>query len=275
MELRFETCIEVRRLLCAFQILSGSRIPDGMLKYPELFGDTFVALSGVLAYIERKQGGFAAAFRDVIAGNVATELAQPLDKLSAMIDDPELIERAQRVITTSLSDHGDAVASAIKETFGFSMPRSTTIVIGSWSGNNNSGHMIDVADDDVLITFSVTPTLQNDRMLGILVHELLHGLIQSSGIFVRSKKASMVEELLLEYSVPYGFLAERIGMAAKMNLQQAYENSIWRNYPEDLSKQVRKVIEEYIAKGDSSMIWEGVGQVFPDCVNDEAIISLV
>ncbi len=273
MDLRFELGERPRALLRAYEALEYLRVPEAMLQYSEMFGSTFAALAGIRRYLEKRHVPYGTLFREIVAGSCDAELAALLDGLDTAADDTGFLGQVRDRLTADFAKYDGAIASSIKDVYGFGMPKSATIVLGR-RGSHTAAFMMDSAGDDVLIAFATGSDEEPGAWISILTHEILHGLMRSAGVFMNNRKASEVEELLLEYSVPKGFLAERMGMADKADLQYAYENSLRRNYSKEISRQVRATVEEYISNVDRSMIWRGVMKAFPDCVDADAIARL-
>ncbi len=273
MELRFLLDEKAKKLLYASEVISHGHIPEAMLQYPNMFNGPFPALAKISAYARKRQMYFGKLIIEVEGNNADKELLELLEGLDAGKDDDALLGSVKDALVSDLSKYGSGLAANIKEVFGFALPNSVTVVLGQ-QNEGSGGSMLGADDGEITVGLFTSHETKTEEFFGVLAHEILHGLISLYKPLLRNKKASDLEELLLEYSVPHGILAWRIGLDKKFDTQFSYKNSLRRGYPEEMSMKVKEMVEKYASGNSHTTIWDEIKSAFPDCIDENRIGTL-
>lgn len=270
MQLKFSLEPRARKLFDLSQIFGAMRLPPAMLQYPYFFGKTFQNAVAVEAYGAKRRKNYGKLLLELTDGNIDGELSDLLERLDISIGDEAFLNSVKERLSSDFEKYESALTQNIKRIFGFELPESAMVVLGQCS-YGSAGSMLHSDGKKVVIGFATSTAENNPRLFGVLVHELMHGLVREKNIFYKSREAQDAEELLLEYSVPEGLLAWKIGITEKPDFQFSYENSIRRGYREADSKKIKEVVERYAASDEDSVIWDSVKEAFPGCINATAI----
>lgn len=155
------------------------------------------------------------------------------------------------------SDNEMAIERLLKEIFGFSLPGKISIAL-SESYFHNGGNCY---SSDPIIIALYTNISKNKKgaahkvsQLALLLHELLHALIRRSNIVIDSKEEREFEEALLDYFVPIGILAGRLGLIEKRHITEYRNiNLKARKHFDKVSARLLPYIERYDDRNET--IW--------------------
>lgn len=181
-----------------------------------------------------------------------------LRKLLAEIDFP-LNEEGFRKVKHFSEKFRVNVANAedwIKKIFGKSLPEKVVVIPFGYPLTFSSSGTVLVRSPVVV---GMTMGYRSEKVyLGVLLHEILHALVRDEMKSSRLPGASnWFEEALLDYFVPDGILAEKIGLFEKLDLEELKKKNLrCRRYAAGDSEKLFPIIKEYYEVCGKKTIWE-------------------
>ncbi len=272
MELIFEDNKDFKKVVQLSNIFGP---PDGltnvMRDYPMLFSSTFLELFSINKDVTGLQHRNKTLYEYLLGVSISPAEAEKCKSIIERLRSVDMhngdfsdIEKEFRVkISRLYKENAENISKEIEQLFGFSLPRLLVVVVGrnfrphSISG---SGLYYSKASDMCLISLQLEngEFLENvDIYLKVLLHELLHQLIEKYKIIDTDEDRDHFEEALLDYFVPDGILAEKLDLIEKLDIVRLHRNNIrLRIYSEYASTRLLPHIEEYYKSAPKETIWQ-------------------
>ncbi len=253
-----------RKLLCLIDLFSDRSVLKLGKKYPGLFGQDFRTAQDVYERFLSNRELSRDLWTDlVIKKRPRGEVAEGLKQLTFYQSEQKHAELAKRQIMADYESEKDDIASYFGKIFGFSPPKKLLIILlqtGAESGS--TGRCIAINDSQTALIgylFSTDEiTNKKSMVLGIILHELLHSLIESNGILNRKNPDSyLFEETLVDYFLPNGILSHRLKHSEPRDIDiYQKENIIFRPSSKSMSEGLLPIIKEYDDSFAERTIWE-------------------
>ncbi|MCL5239327.1 MAG: hypothetical protein M1286_02560 [Candidatus Marsarchaeota archaeon] len=186
------------------------------------------------------------------------ELALLLDKLDVHLEDEKgrhfrsIMAEMQKDLEANRKD----MEEWVRKVFGFRLPQSIDIILNTAPIARNFSNGSSVSYDPFIITLDFYKYRKS--VLGVIMHEVLHSLIRKHKLLKEDARRGYrpFEEALLDYFVPDGMLAEKLGLVPKLNIKMLQEKSESnRRWASDESKRLLPAMEEYHKICGKSTIW--------------------
>lgn len=281
MELLFVENDETKRILYLYDTFGPpDALPRGMRETPMLFGETFYKASKLNGEIRNLPRGYESIFKylfkekqDGAEVSGCKEIVRQAQFIPVPEDDtwPGLATRFKDNLTGFFSAKRIEISEQLKATFGFDLPRSLTIALAQNFGpHSGSGSRLyySEAEDECYISYRLGKEQDHKIYIGIVLHELLHCLIQKYGIIDKQNDKDYFEEALLDYFVPNGILSGRLGLSQEKDIVYYHNsNTAMRRYSTETSRKLLPHIEEYYKSSSRETIWQFLAKRgFDNCI---------
>lgn len=265
MEIIFNTNQYIRKLIATTQMLGVPNSQANGLD-PRFFGKDFYTSTLIFKEIGRisqsgkeKQMWSAFLDRNIEATKKLGEFANLIslaENLSIPLEGEGsgFFVGAKESLVKDFDDNEQGIGDWLRKIFGFELPGSIDIVLDRRHDKHTGGNSC--KSDGILISLQLDGTDKSN--VAILLHELLHSLIEKKAIIKRrGPENNYFEEALLDYFAPSGILDQRIGLVKSLDVE---EHQKWqaklRPYSAEYSTKLLPVIKEYYGICGETTIWQ-------------------
>lgn len=276
MELVFDHDKDLRLILGLYNTFGPpGAISRAEKSYPYVFGENFYHAS-VASRMAYELPGWLRTVAEFIHWKGEGLDSETQGKCKAIMDyarsklfrpeAPEPLDAVAENLRENYKMAEEGIRREIRRIFGFELPERVSVVLSDsfyWQGGG--GSFIAARKDDVLVSLEVSLSMAKNAReakysVPVLLHELLHGLIDNYGVIESAgsdKPSNWFEESLLDYFVPDGIMAYRLGLRKERTLKECSErSSAFRPYAKDVSKELLPLIEEYSRMEDAPTVWK-------------------
>ncbi|MGC8572377.1 MAG: hypothetical protein ACP5LH_03820 [Candidatus Micrarchaeia archaeon] len=269
MSIEFIENIYAKKLICIYDIMTSKDMFILSNSYPKLFNNNFNIIKDEIFNNSQKGEAIQETIKRilinlVIDNKLPDRLADKLDQANFIEFDEENNKSAMKIIMENYDNKKDDIEYYFKNVFGFNIPKIKIIlyVVNSFQGSKGCSIPLN-AKEIALVGYIVNKNdliNKKEDMLLIILHEVLHSLINSNNI-INNKALNfrMFEEALLDYFLPNGILAPKLinNKEKDVNIYHK-ENVSFRPTSYDMSRRLLPVIEEYKNKKPFGVetIWE-------------------
>lgn len=129
------------------------------------------------------------------------------------------------------------IINTVRKVFGFQKLFKRIYVIYGFSPlpKNLYGSMLYWSNDYVIVSIYVNDMHEPEKIIDIMIHEVLHGLMRLNNIELRDD----IEELLIDISCPEGYLSKILGLSMEIKVDEIAEKY------EDLAELASMAISYY------------------------------
>ncbi len=266
MELAIETNRAIRTLYLISKLFSG-RDPDMakftqyMARYAMFFGDKLNNAALIQYMVNKlKPNEMSELYNALFDKKISKtgknpkimEIVGSLTEMQLDMGPDKVVEEAAKKLLSRYKKLEDNLSYWVSKIFGFSLPKQLHVIlhVGPFFGN---GDYIYSNPPTIALAFD----FYKDDVLGILVHEMLHYLIDKNGMKARLANIDAnFEEALLDYFSPDGILDEKLGLIGKFDLDfhQRMQVSL-RHASYQISERLLPIIKEYYKQCENVTIW--------------------
>jgi hypothetical protein len=243
-------------------------LPGAASRYPAIFGEQFYKIvylnSEIMSLPNNYKTFFAYLFNEDMDGKLKIKCEKIAAKMKKLVYTPKedkiSIKKVQDTLSRLWDKNEESVKKEIKQIFGFDLPNKIYIVINEGLYENGSGGSALYSSNNLAISLDISRNHDSDKyvlnLITVVIHEMLHTLISKHNVINRKKDKEYFEESILDYFVPYGILAEKLGIIEKKSIIYYHECNVKnRKYSENISKKLLPVIEEYYKSKVTENIW--------------------
>ncbi|MBU6392584.1 MAG: hypothetical protein KGH54_00005 [Candidatus Micrarchaeota archaeon] len=243
--------------LCKIQNFFGpaDAVTAKMLEGAEFLGKEFYLYSKIYEQMNLEinrlgKNNFWKSFSD--GKNIDPKLLSLLKKLSYRSSNRTTsIREISRQIQNNLPKFEKNIKKELQTNFGFTLPTKIGIILGNTTSISHSSASA-LSYEPILIYLEI-PSYKT-KAVGVILHELLHTLIDQNKSLPAD--SNTFEEALLDYFVPNGIMAQKLGIVPKMKLNELFEKNIKdRPYSLAASKKLLKIIKKYNNTSHRGTIW--------------------
>lgn len=270
MELTFVENDETKRVLYLYDTFGPpDALPRGMRESPMLFGESFYKISKLNKKIRTLPRGYESVFKylfkerqNEIELSDCKEIIQQTQFIPISEDDTwsELATKFKESVKGFFSNKSTEIAEQLKAMFGFDLPKSIVIALAqNFEPRSGSGSRIyySETEDKCYISYRLGKEQDFGICIGIILHELIHCLIQKYAIVDKQNDKDYFEEALLDYFVPTGLLAADLGLTKKKDARYYHIcNTTKRRYSAEMSARLLPFIDEYCKNRQGQNIWQ-------------------
>lgn len=265
MELVLNTNARIRKLVAVWNLFGPVNSPmRRMLEYDSRFLSKEIRVAHkVYKEMERLSGSkndkdFWKAFLDRNQSSARKKYSK-LVKLLGTLKVPmgkekgAFFRKTSRSLVKDLEVYNSRISIWVKKIFGFNVPHKVDLVLDRSPLKGDRGASL-LSNPSII---SLQIYRYDKRIIGVLLHEILHSLIGNSAN-LKSKRArcGYAEEALLDYFTPYGILDRKIGLTNSLNIEKHQkEQERLRPYSAETSRALLSAIKEYYSACGETTIW--------------------
>ena len=263
MDLIINTNRAIRNFFLIRELFSRREPTSDMAKFAMFFNDNFRDASLIQNKInkldsERRNALFTLLLDRNInrADDSDPEIKSIISSLADMqleINSDESTSDAASMLAGQYKKLESNLASWISKIFGFDLPNHLDVLlyVGPFFGQ---GRYITANPPAVSLAFEE----YKESKISVLTHELLHYLIEKSGIKTDlAAVGQSFEEALLDYFCPNGIMDEKLGLISKLDLDAHQRiQSALRPASKSSSEKLLPAIKEYYKQCGDTTIWD-------------------
>jgi len=125
--------------------------------------------------------------------------------------------RLSESVSSLYNEKKKLLISVLRKVYGFRKLFKRTYVIYGFNPvpGLSFGSMLHYDNENVILATYVNATMNEERVLDVIIHELLHGLIKLNGLRLEHD----LEELIISASAPQGYVSELLGLVDKARVR--------------------------------------------------------
>ena len=274
MEVIFNTNERIRKLAGIWDMFGPPNSIGRMIaRHANYFGDTVYAaamisekLDEIIDNLSKKHIRRGTVWASLLDRNIANlkkprrvrEIISSLDNLDVHLEDERSnhFKRITKELRKSAKSNEKEMAKWVTKIFGFELPQSIDIVLNTAPIAQHFSNGSAVSYDPFIITLDFYKYRKS--VLAVVIHEVLHSLIRKHRSLKEKPRNGVraFEEALLDYFVPDGMLAEKLGFVHKLDVKQLQKKTeVNRRWASRESKKLLPTMEEYYKICGQETIW--------------------
>ena len=239
-------------------------IYNAFRKNPELLGEGFLNALELDNEVQKLKGNYGTLFCHILGIKKSEECKMIVSRLRKSVHLLELSEdytaAAKKAIISEYGSMAEDISKSIIDAFGEPIPKTVYVcLLRKAYIRGGGGSNIYSTKDSTYISVDV-PSKRFERddakaIMGIIIHEVLHGIVNNHDKGKLLKK-DWRDEALVNYFAPDGMLTARLGLSKLIKPPEIHKNVVARNrYFKDASEMLLPVMNRY-ARSRGRKIWE-------------------
>lgn len=210
-------------------------------------------------------------FHDLMSGKPEELSQSEFDKIRGLLsivgsqernsDTQSHLEQVSLEIRKTFESKEKEIEKNIRSVFGSDLPKAVTIILSEDPGPNVvHGGALGINKEERTSIFGLgvgkLDKSSKDVVVPILIHEMLHNIIDLDDTLTKKARPIWFEEAVLDYFVSNGMMSAKLGLLPEKEISQYNsENTKRRPYSKEISDKLLPSMKEYWENYGKKTVW--------------------